>query len=117
VTDQDDDEAGRLPTHLWVSAHLRLADSLNIPMVVVHKGDRSRGTILLKINRLDGTCRVLSQIRHHGRLAWSPGTGPAPIPEPDADRYITRQRRTDPDLWVLEIEDRQDRHWFEGAVL
>ena len=86
-------------------------------MMVVRKGDRARGTVLLKLNHLDGTARVLTQVRHRGRLAWTPGTGQAPVPEPQADGYIARQLRMDPDLWVIEIEDRQGRHWFEGPVL
>jgi len=110
-------EDNRLTTDLWVSAHLRLGNSQGIPMMVVHKGDRTRGTVLLKINRLDGFCRVLTQVRHLGRLAWATGTGPGHVPEAEADRYVARQLHTDPDLWVIEIEDRLDRHWFEGVVL
>ena len=111
-----DDEA-RLTTDLWVSAGLRAADRQGVPMTVVRKGDRTRGTVLVKINRLDGSFRVLTQIRHQGRLAWTAGTGPEPVPESDADRYVERQLRMDPDLWVIEVEDRQGRHWFDGPVV
>jgi len=112
----EDDEA-RLTTELWVSAHLRRGNAEGVPMMVVRKGDRSRGTVLLKINRLDGFCWVLTQVRHLGRLAWTRGTGPDPVPEAEADRYIERQARYDPDLWVIEIEDRRGRHWFDGPVV
>jgi hypothetical protein len=113
----DDEEDGRLATGLWVSAELRRGNAEGVPMMVVRKGDRSRGTVLLKINTLDGQAWVLTQIRHNGRLAWTRGTGPAAVPEAEADRYIERQLRYDPDLWVIEIEDRQGRHWFEGKVV
>jgi hypothetical protein len=112
-----DDEDGRLITDLWISAHRRVAEAEGVPVTVVRRGDRERGTVLLKINRLDGTCEVLTQIRHLGRPAWSRGTGPAPVPEGEADRYIERQLRFDPDLWVIEIEDRRGRHWFEGGIV
>ncbi|MFP5517410.1 MAG: DUF1491 family protein, partial [Alphaproteobacteria bacterium] len=45
-TEMDD----RLPTHLWVSAHIRAADAQGVAMTVVRKGDPSRGTVILKLN-------------------------------------------------------------------
>ena len=111
------DGEGRLTTDLWVSAHRRVAEAQGVPMMVVRRGDRERGTVLLKINRLDGTSSVLTQIRHLGQLAWSRGTGADPVPEAEADRYIERQTRFDPDLWVIEVEDRQGRPWFEGRIV
>ncbi len=113
MSDGDD----RLTTDLWVSAHRRAAEAQGVPVMVVRRGDRERGTVLLKINRLDGFCQVLTQIRHLGQLAWSRGTGPEPVPEAEADRYIERQVRFDSDLWVIEVEDRQGRPWFEGRIV
>jgi hypothetical protein len=107
----------RLPTGLWVMAHVRAADAQGVPMMVLRKGEPGRGTVLLKLNRLDGRFTVLSQVRDGERLAWSRGTGAEPVDETAADAYIARQTRYDPDIWVIEIEDRQGRHWFEGAVL
>lgn len=112
-----DEPAFRLPTHLWIAAHRRAAESQGVAVTVVHKGDADRGALVLKINQLDGCFTVLGQVREAGRLAWLRISGPIPVDEPAADALVARQRRRDPDLWVLEIEDRQGRHWFEGAVL
>ncbi|PWC31984.1 DUF1491 family protein [Azospirillum sp. TSO22-1] len=106
----------RLPTGLWVMGHIRAADAQGVPMMVLRKGDPSRGTVLLKLNRLDGRFAVLAQARRDERLGWSRATGPEPVEESVADAYIARQLKHDPDLWVVEVEDRQGRHWFEGAV-
>jgi hypothetical protein len=107
----------RLPTGLWVMAHIRAADSQGVPMMVLRKGEPGRGTVILKINRLDGRFTVLVQVREKERLSWSRGTGAEPVDEAVADAYIARQLRYDPDVWVIEVEDRQGRHWFEGDVL
>ncbi|WP_244439462.1 DUF1491 family protein [Azospirillum baldaniorum] len=106
----------RLPTHLWVMAHIRAADAEGVTMMVLRKGDPSRGTVILKLNRLDRTFSVLVQVRDEERLRWSRGTGAEPVDEATADAYIARQTRYDPDVWVIEVEDRKGRHWFEGEV-
>ncbi len=108
----------RLPTDLWVSAHLQRCNYEGIPAVIVRRGDRSAGTVLVKLNLLGPGCRVLTQIRDPaGRLAWMAALGSEPVAEAEADSYIARAVRLDPDLWVVEIEDRRGRLPFEGKVL
>lgn len=107
----------RLPTRLWVMAHIRAADAQGVTMMVLRKGDPDRGTVVLKLNRLDRSFSVLVQVREEDRLSWSRGTGPDPVDEATADAYIARQTRYDPDVWVIEVEDRQGRPWFEGTVV
>lgn len=108
----------RLPTEMWVMAHVRQLSAAGIPATVARKGEPTFGTLLLKINLLDGSCRVLSQARDiEGRLGWLAALGGGAVTEADADAYIARAVARDPDLWVVEIEDRQGRHPFEGKLL
>lgn len=105
----------RIKTEYWVHAHLRRCALEAVPAFVVRRGDNERGMVMLKINTLDGGCRVLTQARDlDGKLGWMAALNGEPAPEAEADAYIARQTQRDPDLWVIEIEDREGRNWFEG---
>jgi len=111
-----DDE--RLPTKLWVMAHLRRCAADAVPATVARRGEAMGGMVLLKLNQLEAGCRLLSQTRDlEGRLAWFPALEGKLVPEAEADAYIERAVKRDPDLWVVEIEDRDGRHPFEGKIL
>jgi hypothetical protein len=105
------------PTDLLVSAQTRIAAEHGIPIVVRHRGDSSTGVIVLKINLLDGTARVLTQVRIDDELAWNSASPNDCMKDEDAERYLDQQIDIDPDAWVVEIEDRRGRHWFPGRVV
>ena len=110
----DDD---RLPTDLWVMMHVRRCIAEAIPATVVRKGEAKGGALLLKINQLDQGCRVLSQTRGlDGALGWMAAFDGNLVPEAEVDAYIVRAVKRDPDLWVVEIEERNGRHPFAGKV-
>ncbi len=107
----------KVRTDIWVSAQVRTCDLRFIPAVVSRRGDPVAGAVLLKIYRPAYGCTVLSQVRTmEGALTWMRGTGPEPVAEPDADRYIARQAKYDPDIWVIEIEDRDGSYEIPGTV-
>jgi hypothetical protein len=39
-----------------------------------------------------------------------------PAAEEDAEAYLARQIRFDPDMWIIETEDRAGRHFLEWVV-
>ena len=95
----------RLKTGLWIRALIRRCDLAAVGVAVVARGDGDAGAVLLKFNDRDDGCSVLAQVRGpQGELIWMRATGAAPVADADADAYIERQRRRDPDLWVVEIE-------------
>jgi len=107
----------RLPTALLVEAHLRRLDQRGVPYYIINKGAHAAGMILLKINALEEGCLVLIQQRDlEGNLGWMETLGCDPVPEKEADAYIQRAVSRDPDLWVIEIEDREKHNPFEGKV-
>lgn len=114
----DDASLARLPTHVWVHAHLWQCSGKGVPATVVRRGDASSGLVLLKLGRRDVGWRVLSQSRDSdGAVAWLPGLKGATANEADVDAYLERQTRRDPDLWVIEIETRDFWHPFPGNLL
>ena len=102
----------RLTASFWVAAYRRRLDLLGIPCMVVAHGDDTAGAVLVKCATLDGRASL-----HHrtfdlesGERVWMVLIEGA---EADCDAAIARQRGFDPDLWVLEVEDRQGRHLLD----
>ena len=108
----------RLKSGIWVKALIRRCDLAASGVAVVARGDNDAGAILLKLNGRDAGCAVLSQTRRpDGTLVWMRATGAEPVPEPDADAYIARQRGRDPDLWVIEIDNASSEGVLDGPIL
>jgi hypothetical protein len=108
----------RLKTDLWIKALIRRCDLAAIAIAVVCRGDADSGAVLIKLNARDAGCVVLAQARAvNGELVWMRATGPAAVAEADADNYISRQRRRDQDLWVIEIESGSPDGVLDGPIL
>ena len=108
----------RLKTRLVVQAAVRLCSVRAIPVAVTRRGDEDAGTILVKLNRRDLGCTVLTETRApDGARAWLRATGEAPVDEATADAYIARQIKRDPDLWVVEIETVAPETVLDGSLI
>jgi hypothetical protein len=95
----------RLKSGIWVKALVRRCDLAAIGVAITARGDPDAGAILIKFcDRATGASVLAQARRPDGTLGWMRATGPEPVSESDADTCIDRQRRRDPDLWVLEIE-------------
>ena len=107
----------RLKAGIFVRALIRRAEVAGAQAYVVRKGAEEAGAILLKVSKLDGTCLVLSQARRgEGELVWVKPIGAA-ADEDAARKYFEKQTRFDPDLWIVEIEDREGRTFVDEPVV
>ncbi|MGP3699244.1 DUF1491 family protein [Rhodobacter sp. NSM] len=98
----------RLTADFWVRAYLTRLRLADIPAFVTSRGDATAGAVLVKCATLDGQARAFQRSFDlmTGARAWVPLAEGA---EAEVDAAIARQRRFDPDLWVIEVEDRQGR--------
>ena len=110
------DVTPRLTSEVWIAAYLTRCRLADIPAFVVARGDLTAGAVLVKLNTLDG--KAVSFQRSFdlmsGERRWmvlSEGD------ETEVERSVTRQREMDPDLWVIEIEDRHGRHLLDEPGL
>jgi hypothetical protein len=98
----------RLASGVWVSAYLTRLRLADIPAYVTAKGDPEAGAVVVKVALLDGTARAFERRSDlmTGARAW---ILLADGPEADVDALLARTRARDPDLWLVELEDRQGR--------
>lgn len=106
----------RLTSDMWVSAYLTRLRLLDIPVFVTRKGDPTAGSVLVKLNTLDGNATAFQRQFDlmSGTREWvvlADGT------EGDVDASLSKQAGFDPDLWVIEVEDRGGRHLLDDPSL
>jgi hypothetical protein len=100
--------APRLASGVWVAAYLTRLRLADIPAYVTAKGDAEAGAVAVKVALLDGTARAYGRRSDlmTGARSWMLF---AEGPEADVDAQLARARSRDPDLWVIELEDRHGR--------
>ena len=106
----------RLTARFWVDAYLARLRLQDIPAFVVAHGDDTGGAVLVKLATLDRRA-VLFQRSFDlmsGERKW---VELAAGDEGEVDATVTRQRSFDPDLWVIEVEDRAGRHLLDEPGL
>ncbi|SES04309.1 hypothetical protein SAMN04490244_10527 [Tranquillimonas rosea] len=106
----------RLAAEFWVKAYLARLRLADIPAFVTARGDATSGAVLVKLNTLDGQARAFQRgfDLQTGERCWmvlSEGD------EAAVDDSIGRQRGFDPDLWVIEVEDKEGRHLLDEPGL
>jgi len=108
----------RLPTGLWVQAHVARCSAAGMAMVVVRRGDPDRGVVIVRLYDRERGIRLVSQSRDiDGTLVWSAALDGRYVGESEAANYVERQVSYDPDIWVIEIESADEEGWFTGVVV
>ncbi|MHA6289217.1 DUF1491 family protein [Maricaulis sp. CAU 1757] len=105
-----------LKTDFWVAALVRRAETGFAAAYVVRRGDEDAGAVLVKVVQPGGSCRLYVPARDaEGERVWTVFREGA-VGEADIDAYLRRRCDQDSDLWLVEIEDRQGRHFLTEPV-
>lgn len=105
-----------LSTDIWVSALLRRAERAGAFPAVIRKGDPRAGAVLVKVmDRRAGVAQLYAEaLRGEDDRVWMQPV--ASQEETALDAYAERAVRIDPDLWIVEIDDTQGRHFLTETV-
>ena len=98
-------ESVRLPAHLEIASLIRLAESHGGSAMVLSKGERDAGTILVvtmyrgenarlyeRMPQLDGSRSFTLTKEQDAEKPW------------ELSEYLTRRSQQDPDTWILEVD-------------
>src|SRR5262245_22699880 len=109
----------RLKSAIWVSAYIRRCQIEGAQAVLRRRGAEEAGAIFIKVSRLDGTADLYGPAPQTAfddtpadRMFIACMTQPA-SPEPDVEARLARESKFDPDLWIVEVEDRGGRHFLD----
>ena len=114
----------RLKSGIWVAAYLRRCNVEGVFAAVRRRGAEEAGAIFIKINRLDGTGTLygpapqtaFDEAQPTDRI-FTPVVGrDTPAAEGDIESRLVKEIRFDPDLWIVEVEDRAGRNFIDGVV-
>ncbi len=115
----------RLKSGIWVAAYVRRCHIEGAFAAVRRRGADEAGAVYIKVNRLDGTGilygpapqAVFDEAQPADRIFTVILGRETPMPDADIEARLVREIRYDPDVWIVEIEDRAGRNFLDDAVV
>lgn len=101
----------RLKTEIIVAAELKRAQSLGLFAAILHKGDANAGQIYIVLNKNNSEFMLIgppfgTSIDDEGQKLWHFPLDELPISQVKLDEYLGKIQKFDPDIYILEIEDK-----------
>ena len=112
----------RLKSSIWVAAYLRRCQTAGVFGAVRRRGAEEAGAVFVKVALLDGNAMlyvpapqtVYDDSRPIERFFMPMSEGP--VSEQSVEERLQKEIRFDPDVWIVEIEDRAGRHFLDLAA-
>ena len=111
----------RLRSDIWVAAYIRRCEIEGAAAVLRRRGAAEAGAIFVKVDRLDGQAALFapapqSEVAGRGiERLWARAHKGEWIEPAEVENRLKREIAFDPDLWLIEVEDRAGRHWLDLA--
>lgn len=111
----------RIKSEIWVMAYIRRCSFNGAPAVIARRGQADGGAIFIRINMLDSHSSIYGPApagldASSTDRQWSLCGGEGVVSDAEADSYLERQAEFDPDIWIIEVEDRDGRHFLGESL-
>jgi hypothetical protein len=111
----------RLKSAIWVAAYLRRCQTEGIFGAVRRRGAEEAGAVFVKLALLNGNAILYTPAPQSAydesrpvERVFTPSSK-EPLPEQAVEERLAKEIRFDPDVWIVEIEDRVGRHFLDLA--
>ncbi len=111
----------RLKSSIWVAAYLRRCQTEGVYGAVRRRGAEEAGAVFVKLALLDGNAILYAPAPQtaydDSRLVervFTPSP-PQPVAEQAVEERLRKEISFDPDVWIVEIEDKAGRHFLDLA--
>lgn len=95
----------RLPAHLEVSGLIRAVQSEGGFAMVIAKGERDAGTLMVLCCENGTNLRAYERMpQRDGTRAWELSKAQDPDNPREFTEFCDRRRQQDPDLWIVELD-------------
>jgi hypothetical protein len=111
----------RLKSSIWVAAYLRRCQTEGVFGAVRRRGAEEAGAVFVKLALLDGNAMLYAPAPQTAYDDSRPiervfaASSSQPVPEQVVEDRLAKEIRFDPDVWIVEIEDKAGRHFLDLA--
>jgi len=111
----------RLKSSIWVAGYLRRCQSAGVFGAVRRRGAEEAGAVFVKVALMDGTAMLFAPAPQTAYDDSRPvervftQSPPQAVEEQAVEARLAKEINFDPDVWIVELEDRAGRHFLDLA--
>lgn len=109
----------RLKSSIWVAGYLRRCQGAGMFGAVRRRGAEEAGAVFVKVALMDGTATLFVPAPQTAYDDSRPvervfiQSPPKAVDEQLVEARLAKEISFDPDVWIVEIEDREGRHFLD----